>query len=332
METTPKAVQNHRFTLRGMVIAVAALAVSCAAVCTSDFTQAVILGLVTLLIGPFFLARFGLWLFPVGPCPPEPCGTNPTASPPGMASNADELIKSKGDTLMKSQIMIVWVSVAALGFAGTLAAQEPTRADPARSGNEAAPAEAPAGKADAKPEPAGKAEHKLARATFGGGCFWCSEAVFERLKGVKSVVSGYAGGRVPNPTYEMVGSGLTGHAEVVQIEYDPDVVSYETLLKVFWATHDPTTLNRQGPDFGTQYRSIILYHDEDQKAAARKMFETLTASGTYRSPIVTELVPFEAFYPAERYHQNYYRTHRGAQYSEVYITPKIKKLQKLKLK
>jgi peptide-methionine (S)-S-oxide reductase len=222
--------------------------------------------------------------------------------------------------------------VAVLGFAGSLTAEEPARTDPARSGNETAPAEPPAGKADAKPEAAGKAEHKLARATFGGGCFWCSEAVFERLKGVKSVVSGYAGGRVPNPTYEMVSSGLTGHAEVVQIEYDPDVVSYETLLKVFWASHDPTTLNRQGPDFGTQYRSIILYHDEDQKAAARKMFETLTASRTYRSPIVTELVPFEGFYPAERYHQNYYRTHRGAQYSEVYITPKIKKLQKLKLK
>ncbi len=172
---------------------------------------------------------------------------------------------------------------------------------------------------------------KIEKATFGGGCFWCMEAVFERVKGVKSVVSGYAGGHVPNPTYQMVCTGLTGHAEVIQIEYDPSVVSYEKLLNVFWLAHDPTTLNRQEDDFGPNYRSIILYHTEEQKEAALKSYQDLTRRRVFRSPIVTELVPLTAFYPAEPYHQDYYRNHLGSEYSDIYIEPKLRKLrQKLK--
>lgn len=182
-------------------------------------------------------------------------------------------------------------------------------------------------KSDAR-EP-GKSKGQTERATFGGGCFWCTEAVFERIPGVKSVVSGYAGGRVPYPTYEMVCSGLTGHAEVVQIEFDPDVVSYEKLLKVFFAAHDPTTPNMQADDVGTNYRSIILYHSEEQKQAALKYYKDLTARKVYHAPIVTELVPMNGFYPAEPYHQNYYRTHMFNDYSAIHITPKLKKLHLL---
>jgi len=168
---------------------------------------------------------------------------------------------------------------------------------------------------------------KTEKATFGGGCFWCQEAVFERITGVKSVVSGYAGGTVPYPTYEMVHTGLSGHAEVVQIEYDPAVVTYEKLLKVFFAAHDPTTVNSQADDFGPQYRSIILYSTEEQKEAALKMYKDLTARKVFRSPIVTELVPLTVFYPAEPYHQNYYRNNRYSDYSQIHITPKLKKLK-----
>jgi peptide-methionine (S)-S-oxide reductase len=172
---------------------------------------------------------------------------------------------------------------------------------------------------------------KLEKATFGGGCFWCTEAVFERVPGVKSVVSGYSGGHVPYPTYEQVSSGLTGHAEVIQIEFDPSMVSYDKLLKIFFSSHDPTTLNSQGPDFGTQYRSIILFHSDEQKEAAQKMYKELMAHRGRRSPIVTELVPFTEFYPAEAYHQDYYRNHPDAEYSQIYIEPKVWKLkQKLK--
>ena len=167
---------------------------------------------------------------------------------------------------------------------------------------------------------------KTEKATFGGGCFWCLEAVFERIPGVKGVVSGFAGGEVPNPTYQMVLTGLTGHAEVVQIEFDPDKVSYEKLLNVFWKCHDPTTLNAQGPDFGTQYRSIILFHNETQRQAAIKSHKELVASRHYRSPIVTELQPLTIFYPAEDYHQDYYRTHKEADYCQMVIAPKLRKL------
>jgi peptide-methionine (S)-S-oxide reductase len=166
-----------------------------------------------------------------------------------------------------------------------------------------------------------------ALATFGGGCFWCLEAVFERIPGVKSVVSGYAGGAVPNPTYQQVCTGMTGHAEVVQIEYFPAVVSFDTLLDYFWECHDPTTLNRQGPDVGTQYRSIILYHDLTQKEAAEKSYEQLTKARKFRSPIVTQLVPLITFYLAEPYHQDYFRKHPRDPYCRVQIPPKLKKLK-----
>jgi peptide-methionine (S)-S-oxide reductase len=196
---------------------------------------------------------------------------------------------------------------------------------PGQESEKAAPA--PKDKVADKAKPA---QPKTELATFGGGCFWCQEAVFERLPGVKSVVSGYSGGTVPNPSYQMVCSGLTGHAEVVQIEFDPDVISFDKLLSIFWSAHDPTTLNAQGPDHGTQYRSIILYHSDAQKKAALESAKDLKARKVYRRPIVTDLVPFEKFYPAEEYHQDYYRNHRYDDYSQTYIAPKIKKLnQKL---
>ena len=172
---------------------------------------------------------------------------------------------------------------------------------------------------------------QIERATFGGGCFWCTEAVFERIPGVQSVVSGYAGGSVPNPSYQDVCTGLTGHAEVIQVVFDPGRVNYETLLKLFFKSHDPTTLNSQGPDFGTQYRSIILFESDEQKQTAMKVYKELTAAKAFRRPIVTQLVPLTMFYPAEAYHQDYYRNHSDAEYSQIYITPKLKKLDKIKL-
>jgi peptide-methionine (S)-S-oxide reductase len=175
-----------------------------------------------------------------------------------------------------------------------------------------------------------KSKAKLEKATFASGCFWCGEAVFERIPGVKNVVSGYTGGFVPNPSYEAVSSGETGHAEAFQIDFDPSVVSYDDLLKVFWASHDPTTPNQQGPDFGTQYRSAIFYHSEEQKTAAQKSFQALAEKGAFFAPIVTQLVPATAFYPAEEYHQNYYRKHPGASYCQMFIVPKLKKLHLMK--
>lgn len=159
---------------------------------------------------------------------------------------------------------------------------------------------------------------------FGGGCFWCTEAVFGVLNGVKSVKSGYAGGTTPNPTYQSVSSGETGHAEVLQVEYDPEVISFRDLLSVFFASHDPTTLNRQGADQGTQYRSIILYTTPEQKAESERYIEELKEDLN----IVTELKPLEMFYPAEDYHQNYYNNHEDQMYSQVVIKPKLEKLQK----
>ena len=170
----------------------------------------------------------------------------------------------------------------------------------------------------------GKAVH-MERATFGAGCFWCVEAVFERLNGVQSVVAGYAGGAKTNPTYEEVCTGATGHAEVAQITYDPSKISFEKLLEVFWEAHDPTTLNRQGADIGTQYRSVIFYHDANQKAAAEK--SKAAVQKDLDSPIVTVIQPLKEFYPAENYHQDYYKNHANAPYCVFVIKPKLKKLK-----
>lgn len=160
--------------------------------------------------------------------------------------------------------------------------------------------------------------------TLGGGCFWCIEAIYTRMEGVEKAVSGYAGGHVPNPSYEAVTTGRTGHAEVVQVHYDPTVVSLDTLLELFWRAHDPTTKDRQGADVGTQYRSIILYADETQKAAAEKSKQA--AQANFRSPIVTEIVPLKEFHEAEDYHQNYYERNPAAGYCTFVIRPKLKKL------
>ncbi|MFO0975403.1 MAG: peptide-methionine (S)-S-oxide reductase MsrA [Planctomycetaceae bacterium] len=171
-------------------------------------------------------------------------------------------------------------------------------------------------------------EKKQALATFGGGCFWCTEAVFLRLKGVSKVVSGYSGGLTKNPTYKEVCSGLTGHAEVVQITYDPSVVTYEQLLDVFFYTHDPTTKNRQGADVGTQYRSVVFFHDETQKAAVQKMIAELDKSGDFDNSIVTTIEKMEIFYPAEDYHQDYFAQNGDNPYCAAVVGPKVAKFQK----
>lgn len=166
----------------------------------------------------------------------------------------------------------------------------------------------------------------LQKATFGGGCFWCTEAIFKRLKGVISVTSGYSGGDLENPSYEQVSSGGTSHAEAVQVEFNPRIISFEKLLEIFWATHDPTTLNRQGEDVGSQYRSVIFYHDEGQKQLALKSKEKMM--GKFKDNIVTEIIPFKKFFKAEQYHQNYYDSNPQGSYCSLVITPKIQKLIK----
>ena len=168
----------------------------------------------------------------------------------------------------------------------------------------------------------------LKTATFGSGCFWCTEAVFELVEGVNEVVSGYAAGDTENPTYIEVTSGTTNHAEVVNIIYDPSVITYLELLEIFWRTHDPTTLNRQGADVGTQYRSIILYHDNEQKKLSQETLLKLDESGAWKSPIVTKIEKFERFYPAENYHQNYYDLNPNNSYCTYVISPKIDKFKK----
>jgi peptide-methionine (S)-S-oxide reductase len=169
----------------------------------------------------------------------------------------------------------------------------------------------------------------LQKATFAAGCFWCTEAIFQQLKGVHSVVSGYTGGHVKDPTYQQVCSGTTGHAEAVQITYDPAVISYAELLQVFWRTHDPTTLNRQGNDVGTQYRSAIFYHNQEQRKIAEQLKKDLNAAGALDKPIVTEIVPYRDFYPAEKYHQNYYKMNPKKPYCTFVIGPKLKKFEKV---
>jgi peptide-methionine (S)-S-oxide reductase len=171
-------------------------------------------------------------------------------------------------------------------------------------------------------------EKKMEKATFGSGCFWCTEAFFSELKGVSAAVSGYSGGAVANPTYEQVCTGSTGHAEVVQVTYDPKVIPFSDLLAVFWQTHDPTTLNRQGADHGTQYRSAIFYHTDEQKKAAEFYKQKLDDSGAFRAPIVTEITKFEKFYPAEDYHQEYFAANPEAGYCSMVIAPKMAKFRK----
>ena len=172
-------------------------------------------------------------------------------------------------------------------------------------------------------------DEKRELATFGGGCFWCVEAIFERVNGVHSAESGYAGGHVKNPDYKQVTSGTTGHAEVVQITFDPSVISYKELLEIFFKTHDPTTLNRQGADVGTQYRSIVLYHSEGQRELAAKVIKKLEEERIWNDPIVTTVEPFEAIYSAERYHQEYYENNPNQGYCRMVINPKVEKFEKI---
>lgn len=167
----------------------------------------------------------------------------------------------------------------------------------------------------------------LSTATFGGGCFWCIEAVMQRLKGILSIKSGFSGGFIKNPPYREVCTGRTGHAEVIQVTFDADIISYHDLIFIFMTSHDPTTLNRQGADSGTQYRSVILYHNEEQKAIAEQVFEETKTF--YENPIVTQLVEFEKFYDAEEDHQNYYNNNQDARYCQIVIDPKIQKLKKM---
>jgi len=177
----------------------------------------------------------------------------------------------------------------------------------------------------AEQKPAGET-HKTELGTFGGGCFWCMEAIFERFNGVKAVTSGYAGGKTPDPSYKQVCTGATGHAEVIQVEYDPAVISYNQLLDIFWEAHDPTTMNRQGADEGTQYRSVILYHNDAQKKAAEESKKV--AAAHFDKPIVTQILPLTKFYVAEEYHQDYFRKNPHVPYCAYVISPKLQKLEK----
>jgi len=173
------------------------------------------------------------------------------------------------------------------------------------------------------------AKSGLKEATFGEGCFWCMEAIFQRLQGVEKVVSGYSGGHVADPTYDQVCTGTTGHAEVCQVTYDPARVSYDELLEVFWKTHDPTTLNRQGNDVGTQYRSVIFYHDDEQRQLAESYKAKLASEHIWNRPVVTEITRFDKFWPAEAYHQDYFKNNPGQGYCRLVITPKLEKFEKI---
>ena len=196
----------------------------------------------------------------------------------------------------------------------------------------------PAASEDAPQKPAGevaaatgpsKDKEKLESVTFGSGCFWCTEPLFAELKGVKSAVSGYSGGFIENPTYEQVCTDTTGHAEVVQVTYDPKIISFPELLEVFWKTHDPTTLNQQGADSGTQYRSAVFYHNDEQRKQAEHYMKKLDESGAFGDPIVTEITKLKEFYPAEDYHQDYYATNPRAGYCQMVIRPKVNKFRKV---
>jgi peptide-methionine (S)-S-oxide reductase len=226
----------------------------------------------------------------------------------------------------QSRIAIgVCIAIASAG-AYLMANNNSAAGENASAGETASAVESPA-KKDSPDK--GAPNTKLEKVTFGSGCFWCTEAFFSELKGVKSAVSGYSGGRVPTPTYEQVSTGATGHAEVVQVTYDPATVSFPELLEVFWQTHDPTTLNRQGADTGTQYRSAIFYHTEEQRKAAEHFKQKLDDSGAFKAPIVTEITKFEKFYPAEKYHQEYYAENPRAGYCQMVIQPKMEKFRKV---
>ncbi len=181
----------------------------------------------------------------------------------------------------------------------------------------------------AKPVQEAKSAENLSLATFGSGCFWCTEAVFQQLEGVQTVTSGYTGGEVEDPTYEAVCAGTTGHAEVVQVGFDPEVITFKELLEVFWKTHDPTTKNRQGNDVGTQYRSAIFYHDDEQKQLAEEYKKKLDESGAFRAPIVTEITEFKKFYSAEEYHLNYFKLNPRQGYCAFVIKPKVDKVREV---
>ena len=215
----------------------------------------------------------------------------------------------------KALCTLVLVTVSLVGFSGTFreASGQTNRTPDAEAAGESPPAKG------------GSLEY----ATFGAGCFWCTEAVFERLAGVYSAVSGYSGGHVENPTYKAVCSGQTGHAEVVRITYDPSVITYDQLLEAFWKTHDPTTLNRQGVDVGTQYRSVIFYHNPEQHRLAEYYKKAIDASTLFDAPIVTQIVPYRAFYSAEAYHQEYYERNKRQAYCSRVIRPKLDKLKKI---
>lgn len=219
-------------------------------------------------------------------------------------------------------------------FAGLLLLAACNTQGPATTGASDASADSPPAAPMTDPRPpeptaANSPDRNAERAvaTFGAGCFWCVEAVLEQLDGVQQVVSGYMGGQVPDPTYEMVCTGTTGHAEVVQVTYDPQKISYDTLLEWFFRLHDPTTLNHQGADVGTQYRSVIFYHDDAQRQAAEARKAELAERGAFQSPIVTEIAAASTFYPAEGYHQEYYRLNKNRNpYCQVVIRPKLDKL------
>ncbi len=220
-------------------------------------------------------------------------------------------------------VLVGALLVVGLGILG----QAPMRAEsPAPAKTNPASDRAQSTKAAKPAQKEGKS--KMAKATFGGGCFWCTEAVFQSLKGVESVLSGYSGGTVPNPTYEQICQKNTGHAEVIQITYDPAQVSYEQLLEVFWMTHDPTTPNQQGHDKGPQYRSVVFYHDDQQKTLADQYKVRLDKSGAFAQPIVTEISPAKEFYPAEDYHQGFFKRNPSQPYCQAVIRPKMDKFKK----
>lgn len=224
------------------------------------------------------------------------------------------------------RIWTLSVALSLLSTLATLAVEPPAAGSPKSS---AKPSSTSKNKKPMNADSDSGSTSKTELATFGAGCFWCVEAVFQQLDGVESVRSGYTGGHVENPTYEQVCSGETGHAEVIQIKYDPQKVTYDELLEVFWKTHDPTTLNRQGNDIGDQYRSAVFYHNEKQKALAEKYKKELDASGAFTGKIVTEIVPASKFYDAEEYHQNYYKNNPSQGYCRAVIAPKLEKFRKV---